>query len=148
MYPPICKQRALYQVQCLQMWHGAVSCLSSHPGLAHGPGYLAYNGVFSNFPAQIMSSCCLHTVFALQLLLQERCLQLLCLDGHGMLFAEHLHGPIPHSLLERSCRCCFCDSPEPSGLPLVQWGTLFCLRSYFQCISLIKGRTHFFYVKG
>lgn len=42
----------------------------------------------------------------------------------------------------------YLDSPGPSGLPLVQWEAVFCLKSYFRCISLIKGRNHFFYVKA
>lgn len=44
--------------------------------------------------------------------------------------------------------CCFSDSPGPSGLSLVQWEAVFCLKPYFHCISLIKGRNHFFYVKA
>lgn len=44
--------------------------------------------------------------------------------------------------------CCFSDSLRPSGLSLVQWEAVLCLKPYFHCISLIKGRNHFFYVKA
>lgn len=129
--------------------HDAVPRLHSHSGLAHGPGYLAYNGVFPISPFKSRASVTyMHCLYSSCRYRSGACSPP-CLHGHCLLFGEQLHGPIPLSLLLGISRCCcFSDSLEPSGLSLVQWGAVFCLRSYFHCISLIKGRTHFFYVKG